>query len=222
LDNFTNISKSGVEYPISQLDNVVGFEPIGTTYAKLSWLQAWHIRDDAYAAALAELTNAQLNHPFAFHWGNSTTSSSDGQYFIAGGHARDRGNVNPKHGSVPGIQLYTHVSDQYAPFHTKVINVGMIGGKINITHIRANWEEILRLATSIKQGIVTASLIVHKIGSYPRQNGIAIALRELGKIERTIFMLNWFMDPILRRRVTAGLNIGSAIFKPENPDQFHD
>ena len=25
----------------------------GTTYAKLSWLQAWHIRDETYAAALA-------------------------------------------------------------------------------------------------------------------------------------------------------------------------
>ena len=46
--------------------------------------------------------------------------------------------------------------------------------------------------------------------SYPRQNGLAIALRELGKIERTIFMLNWFMDPALRRRVTAGLNKGEA------------
>ena len=86
----------------------------------------------------------------------------------------------------------------------------LIGGKINLNLIRSNWDEILRLATSIKQGIVTASLIVRKIGSYPRQNGLAIALRELGKIERTIFMLNWFMDPILRRRVTAGLNKGEA------------
>lgn len=25
----------------------------GTTYAKLSWLQAWHIRDETYSAALA-------------------------------------------------------------------------------------------------------------------------------------------------------------------------
>ena len=67
-----------------------------------------------------------------------------------------------------------------------------------------------RMLVLPQQGIVTASLIVRKIGSYPRQNGLAIALRELGKIERTIFMLNWFMDPALRRRVTAGLNKGEA------------
>ena len=27
----------------------------GTTYAKLAWLQAWHIRDETYSTALAEL-----------------------------------------------------------------------------------------------------------------------------------------------------------------------
>ena len=39
----------------------------GTTYAKLSWLQAWHIRDETYSQALAELVNAQFAHPFATH-----------------------------------------------------------------------------------------------------------------------------------------------------------
>lgn len=86
----------------------------------------------------------------------------------------------------------------------------LIGGKVNVNQIRSNWDEIVRLATSIQQGVVTASLIVRKIGSYPRQNGLAVALWELGKIERSIFMLNWFMDPVLRRRVTAGLNKGEA------------
>jgi TnpA family transposase len=35
----------------------------GTTYAKLAWLQAWHIRDETYSTALAELVNAQFRHP---------------------------------------------------------------------------------------------------------------------------------------------------------------
>ena len=46
--------------------------------AKLARLQAWHIRDETYAAALAELVNAQHQEPFAAHWGDGTTSSSDG------------------------------------------------------------------------------------------------------------------------------------------------
>jgi hypothetical protein len=44
------------------------------------------------------------------------------------------------------------------------------------------------LATSIKQGTVTASLMLRKLGSYPRQNGLTVALRELGRIERTLFI----------------------------------
>ncbi|WP_407244511.1 Tn3 family transposase [Klebsiella pneumoniae] len=63
----------------------------GLTYAKLSWLQAWHIRDETYSAALAELVNHQYRHAFAAHWGDGTTSSSDGQRFRAGGGARAPG-----------------------------------------------------------------------------------------------------------------------------------
>ena len=45
---------------------------------------------------------------------------------------------------------------------------------------------------------------------WPKQNGLAKALREIGRIERTLFMLDWFRDPALRRRVQAGLNKGEA------------
>ena len=264
----------------------------GTTYARLTWLQAWHVRDETYAAGLAELTNAQLRQPFAGHWGDGTTSSSDGQNFRAGGRGQSAGQVNLKYGPEPGVQFYTHVSDQYSPFHTKVINAtardathvldgllyhesdlrieehytdtagftdhvfglmhllgfrfaprirdladkrlfilgdgvkgdakiqgdarpyptlaAMIGGSVNVGHIRAHWEEILRLAASIKQGTVTASLMLRKLGSYPRQNGLAVALRELGRIERTLFTLDWMQNVELRRRVQIGLNKGEA------------
>ena len=253
----------------------------GTTYARLSWLQAWHIRDETYSAALAELVNAQFRQPFAGNWGDGTTSSSDGQRFKAGGKAESTGHINPKYGGEPGRIFYTHISDQYAPYSAKVVNVGvrdstyvldgllyhesdlrieehytdtagftdhvfglmhllgfrfaprirdlgdtklyivkddagyaalkpMIGGTLNIKHVRAHWDEIMRLATSIKQGTVTASLMLRKLGSYPRQNGLAIALREFGRIERTLFILDWLQSVELRRRVNAGLNKGEA------------
>lgn len=76
--------------------------------------------------------------------------------------------------------------------------------------IRAHWDEILRLAASIKQGTVTASLMLRKLGSYPRQNGLAVALRELGRIERTRFALDWMQNVELRRHVQIGLNKGEA------------
>ena len=36
------------------------------------------------------------------------------------------------------------------------------------------------------------------------------ALREIGRLERTLFTLDWIGDPVLRRRANAGLNKGEA------------
>lgn len=83
-----------------------------------------------------------------------------------------------------------------------------IGEPIRVQHIHGQWSEVHRLVASIRHGTVRASLILRNLGSYPRQNGLALALRELGRIERTLFMLEWLLDPKLRQRVTAGLNKG--------------
>ena len=52
--------------------------------------------------------------------------------------------------------------------------------------------------------------MLRKLGAYPRQNGLAVALRELGRIERTLFTLEWLQNTELRRRVQIGLNKGEA------------
>jgi TnpA family transposase len=44
----------------------------------------------------------------------------------------------------------------------------MIGGSINTKIIEQQHSEVLRLTASIQQGTVTASLILRKLGSYPR------------------------------------------------------
>ncbi|RAW96813.1 MULTISPECIES: Tn3 family transposase [unclassified Photorhabdus] len=253
----------------------------GATKSSLEGIQAWYIRDETYSSALAELVNIQKTRPLAAFWGDGTTSSSDGQNFRVGSHGRYAGQVNLKYGQEPGVQIYTHISDQYSPFYTKVISrvrdsthvldgllyhesdleirehytdtagftehvfalMHLLGfafaprirdlhdkrlfipGKteqypglqslisttrLNIKDIESHWNEVLRLASSIKQGTVTASLMMKKLASYPKQNGLAKALREIGRIERTLFMLDWFRDPSLRRRVQAGLNKGEA------------
>ncbi len=61
----------------------------------------------------------------------------------------------------------------------------MIGGTINEKHISNHWDEILRPATSIKQGTVTASLMLRRLGSYPSQNGLAVTVY----LERTVHAL---------------------------------
>jgi hypothetical protein len=50
--------------------------------------------------------------------------------------------------------------------------------------------------------------MLRKLGSYPCQNGLAIAARELGRIERTLFILDWLPNVELRSRVHVNLNKG--------------
>jgi TnpA family transposase len=51
---------------------------------------------------------------------------------------------------------------------------------------------------------------VRKLAGHPRQNQLFVALREMGRMERSLFTWSWLQDPELRRRVTAGLNQGEG------------
>jgi TnpA family transposase len=86
----------------------------------------------------------------------------------------------------------------------------LIGGAIDLKHIEENWPEVLRLAASIKIGTVLPSAILRKIAAYPRQNGLNKALREIGRLERTIFTCDWLLDLELRRHSHGNLNKGES------------
>ena len=42
--------------------------------------------------------------------------------------------------------------------------------------------------------------MLRKLAAYERQNQLDLALREIGRVERTLFMLDWLESPALRRR----------------------
>lgn len=251
------------------------------SYKQLVWTAGWHLREETYGQALAKIVEARQRHPLAEWFGSGTASSSDGQNFPLAGRGESIGAVNPHKGSEPATGIYTHLSDRYAPFHTKPISVSegeaihvlngllyhgadleiaihhtdgggvsdhvfalchllgfrfapripnlqdrrlytfgstaqwpvlepFIAGRIDDALIDAHWEDVLRLATSVRTGTVPASLMLRRLGSYPRQNGLALALREVGRIERTLFTLDWLEDPALRRQATAELNKGES------------
>jgi TnpA family transposase len=50
--------------------------------------------------------------------------------------------------------------------------------------------------------------MLERLGSYPRANGLA--LREIGRVERTLFTLDWIERPEERRQATRELNKGEA------------
>jgi TnpA family transposase len=98
----------------------------------------------------------------------------------------------------------------FGPASTWPTLAPFIAGRVDERLIAAHWDDLLRLAASVRTGTVSASLMLKRLGAYPRQNGLALALREIGRIERTLFTLDWLEMPDLRRQATAELNKGEA------------
>ena len=82
--------------------------------------------------------------------------------------------------------------------------------KANIERIEQQWPEIVRLIASIITHRIVPSELLRQLASFPRQNELAIALREIGHIERTIFILTWISSSDVQRRAQMGLNKGEA------------
>lgn len=87
----------------------------------------------------------------------------------------------------------------------------LLRGQIDMKVIRGNYDDVLHLAHSIREGKASGALIMGKLGSYARQNKVAKALREMGRIEKTIFMLDYISNESMRRRIQRGLNKGEAM-----------
>jgi len=87
---------------------------------------------------------------------------------------------------------------------------GLIGGKVREPVISSNWPDILRAAATMVAGAMPPSQLLRKFASYPRQHELAVALREIGRIERTLFIIDWLLDADMQRRAQIGLNKGEA------------
>jgi TnpA family transposase len=75
-----------------------------------------------------------------------------------------------------------------------------IGVPINTSLIMEYWDDLLHLAASIQTRTVAPSTILKRLAASRNPSQLARALRELGRLERTLFMIEWYSDPALRRR----------------------
>ncbi|WP_145206870.1 Tn3 family transposase [Sphingobium sp. B2] len=82
----------------------------------------------------------------------------------------------------------------------------LMGRRVKLDVIRAHWDDVVRLVASLKAGTVQPSVMLRKLAAYERQNQLDLALQEIGRVERSLFMLDWLESPALRQRCQAGLN----------------
>jgi TnpA family transposase len=84
-------------------------------------------------------------------------------------------------------------------------------GRTDLTRLSERWDDLARVAGSIKRGYVTSSLLVSRLQAYPRQGQLTKLLQEYGRFIKTIFILRYLEDEALRQRVHAQLNKGEKL-----------
>jgi TnpA family transposase len=80
--------------------------------------------------------------------------------------------------------------------------------RLRPTLIKDNWDDMLRLAGSLKLGVVQALSIMRTLQIGDRPTKLAQAVAELGRIDKTIHCLTYIDDETKRRRILAQLNHG--------------
>jgi TnpA family transposase len=87
----------------------------------------------------------------------------------------------------------------------------LLHGCLSRDLILGRWDDLLRVAGSLKLGWVTASLLVGKLQARRRHNALTRALQEYGRLVKTIFILRYLESEEYRRRITAQLNKGESL-----------
>ncbi|UUA73609.1 Tn3 family transposase [Cellvibrio sp. QJXJ] len=69
--------------------------------------------------------------------------------------------------------------------------------------IEKHYADMMRTAMSVKAGKITASTILRRFGTKNRKNKLYFAFRELGRVVRTMFLLEYITDVDLRKTIQA-------------------
>ena len=87
---------------------------------------------------------------------------------------------------------------------------GLARHTINRDLITENWDDLLRVAGSLKLGAVNVTELLKSLQGGGRLSTLAKAIAELGRIAKTLYLLNYIDDPAYRRRILIQLNKGES------------
>jgi TnpA family transposase len=93
---------------------------------------------------------------------------------------------------------------------------GLFTQTVNWQLIQIHFKDLMQVVLSIQAGKVTPSMLLQKLGVYSRKNRLYLAFRELGRVVRTIFLLEYISSQPMR------MEIRGATTKIESFNNFRD
>ena len=119
--------------------------------------------------------------------------------------------LSPRIRDLGKITLYR--TGPRADFAARYPSAGhLLTRRLNEDLITGMWDDLLRVAASVKGGHATAALVVGKLCSSKRQqNALASAIKEYGALRRTVYAARYLADETYRRRIGRQLNKGENL-----------
>jgi TnpA family transposase len=69
--------------------------------------------------------------------------------------------------------------------------------------IERYWQDMMQVVLSIQAGKVLPSMLLQRLGVYSRKNNLYKAFSEVGRVERTVFLLEYISNPAMRQHIRA-------------------
>ena len=87
---------------------------------------------------------------------------------------------------------------------------GLARQTINHNLITENWDDVLRVAGSLKLGTVNVTELLRALQGNGHPSTLAKAIAEVGRIAKSLYLLSYIDDPAYRRRILIQLNKGES------------
>lgn len=87
---------------------------------------------------------------------------------------------------------------------------GLARQRVNTHLIEVQWDDMLRIAGSLKQGTVSALEIMRVLQRGGKPSTLGKAIAEAGRVSKTLYLLNYVDDENYRRRILTQLNRGES------------
>jgi TnpA family transposase len=88
---------------------------------------------------------------------------------------------------------------------------GVTVRRVSIKAIEHGWDDLVRLAASIRAGKVSAAHAIHRLGSAAIGDSLHRAAEHLGRLLRTLFLCDYLAIPDYRREIHTLLNRGESV-----------
>ncbi|CAO3460023.1 Mobile element protein [Azospirillum argentinense] len=112
---------------------------------------------------------------------------------------------SPRIADIGGTRFWrVDAAADYGPLDT------LAAHRVRTGLIAEHWDDLLRLAGSLKLGLVQAGGLMRTLQTNDRPTRLARALEELGRIVKTLYLLAYIDDEAYRRRILTQLNRGEG------------